>query len=47
MSTEQLVQLISNVGFPIVVAGYLLWKIEPALSGLTTAVNKLTERLDR
>jgi len=31
MSLDDLIKLIQNFGFPVVVAGYLLWRIEPIL----------------
>lgn len=34
-------EVIGSVGFPIVVASYLLTKIVPILNDLTLAVNKL------
>ena len=38
---EELLNAISNVGFPIAVAVYVLTRIEPRLNKLTDAINKL------
>jgi hypothetical protein len=38
--------LISNLGFPIVVAGFLLWKLDKTLKELTKAINKAMEVLE-
>lgn len=37
---------IGNFGFPIVVSLYLLVRIENKLDALTTAITKLSERLN-
>ena len=39
---EQWFSQISNVGFPIFVAAYLLFKLEPTLKGLQRTVTILT-----
>lgn len=39
---EDLLQAVSTVGFPIVVAIYLLIRIEPKIIALTSCVEKLT-----
>lgn len=53
MSPKEWKDLISNVGFPILVAVWLLYRIDPALhalsanvDGLTKAVSTLTQKLD-
>jgi len=38
---EQLVYLLSNVGFPIVICLYLLMRIEEKLETLTNAISSL------
>ena len=38
---EELLKAISNVGFPIAVAVYVLIRIEPRLNKLSDAINKL------
>ena len=38
---EELLDAISNVGFPIAVAVYILIRIEPRLNKLADAINKL------
>ena len=43
MSYDQLVQLISQVGFPIVVAAYLLIRTDKLLRETTTALKELTQ----
>lgn len=39
---EDLTKLITNVGFPIAVAVYLLVRIEGKLTALTDSINKLS-----
>lgn len=39
---EEILQAISTVGFPIAVAVYLLVRIEPKLSAMTTCIERLT-----
>ena len=39
---DDLVTLISNVGFPIAVATYLLVRLEPAIKGLQKSITGLT-----
>ena len=41
MYMEELLNAISNVGFPIAVAVYILIRIEPRLNKLADAINKL------
>lgn len=61
MDVNSLIQLVGNLGFPIVVCGALFWrmvksdeqhkeemnKISEALNNNTSALVKLTERLDK
>ncbi len=42
---EELLKLISNLGFPIVVAAYLLIRIEEKLDELSTAIISLREAI--
>jgi hypothetical protein len=42
---EQFVQLISEVGFPIVVTLYLLYRIETKLDLVVQSIQNLPERL--
>ena len=39
---DEIVTLISNVGFPIAVATYLLVRLEPAIKGLQKSITGLT-----
>ncbi len=39
---EELCRLAANYGFPMVVAGYLLIKIEPVMKDLQKSINSLT-----
>ena len=39
---EEIFKLAANYGFPMVVAGYLLIKIEPVMKDLQKSVNSLT-----
>lgn len=39
-------QFISTVGFPVVVAGYVLVRMDKTVSGLTTAITKLTALIE-
>jgi len=39
--------MISNVGFPIVITLYLLFRQEKIIKGLTTAVTQLTIMVER
>ena len=40
---EEMLKLISNFGFPIVVSAYLLVRIEGKLSELTTSITELAK----
>lgn len=42
IAVDDLVTLISNVGFPIAVATYLLVRLEPAIKGLQKSISGLT-----
>jgi hypothetical protein len=42
---EQLVPVISQVGFPIVVTLYLLYRIEAKLDMVVESIQKLPERM--
>ena len=39
---EEVFKLAANYGFPMVVAGYLLIKIEPVMKDLQKSINSLT-----
>ena len=39
---EEIFKLVANYGFPMVVAGYLLVKIEPVMKDLQKSINSLT-----
>ncbi|WP_252217684.1 YvrJ family protein [Clostridium sp. VAP41] len=41
MDINELVSLIGNVGFPIVVSAYLLIRLKKQLNSLSTSINKL------
>lgn len=41
MAINDLTTLITNVGFPIAVCGYLLFRLEKQLSSLSSSINKL------
>ncbi|MEL5900180.1 YvrJ family protein [Clostridium sporogenes] len=43
---DEIMMLISNVGFPIAVATYLLVRIEDRLSNLTNSFNKLSKTIE-
>lgn len=44
---EELMKLISNVGFPIAVAAYLLVRTEKKMDVLNDSINKLTVAVDK
>lgn len=44
---EELIKLISNVGFPIAVAVYLLIRSEKKMDILTESITKLTGAVDK
>lgn len=39
---EELIKLAGNYGFPMVVAGYLLIRLEPVIKDLQKSINSLT-----
>lgn len=41
MDTSELVQLITNIGFPMAVSAYLLIRLEKQLNSLSSSINKL------
>ncbi len=43
MSLQKVGEFISRVGFPIAVAGYLLFRMDWLLKDLTGAINKLSD----
>lgn len=44
---ETWIQLISNVGFPIAVAGFVIYRIEPALKSMNNSLILLVSYLSR
>jgi len=45
IKVEQLIPIISEVGFPIVVTLYLLYRIESKLDMVVTSIQNLPERM--
>jgi len=45
MGMEQLLSLVGNVGFPIVLSVYLLVRIEGKLEGLTQSIQELARAI--
>jgi YvrJ protein family len=43
---EDIVQLISNLGFPIAISLYLLIRIEGKLESLTLSINNLSQTIN-
>lgn len=43
---DEIVMLVSNVGFPIAISIYLLVRIEDKLSNLTNSFNKLSKTIE-
>lgn len=41
MEINELVNLITNAGFPVVVSSYLLIRLEKQILGLSSSINKL------
>lgn len=39
---EEIFKLVSNYGFPMVVAGYLLLRLEPTIKDLQKSINLLS-----
>ncbi len=47
MEAAEIVQAISTIGFPIVVAMYSLMRLEKTVKDNTAIITKLYERLDK
>ena len=47
MTGAEIGDLIGSLGFPIVVAGFLLFRMEKKISALTEAINRWAEELRR
>ena len=45
METQEIINAISSVGFPIVSSGALFWMINKTMAELTDAINNLTAYL--
>jgi len=43
---EEWISLVGNVGFPILVAFYLLIRFEKKIDNLTEAINKMADIID-
>ncbi|RXM73679.1 YvrJ family protein [Clostridium tetani] len=43
---DEILMLISNVGFPVAISIYLLVRIEDRLSNLTNSFNKLSKTIE-
>lgn len=43
---DEIVKLISNLGFPIAISLYLLIRIESKLEGLTISINNLSQSIN-
>lgn len=43
---DEIVNLISNLGFPIAISLYLLIRIENKLEGLTISINNLSQSIN-
>lgn len=43
---EELMQIISNVGFPIAISAYLLIRIESKLEILSSSINNLSKAIE-
>lgn len=41
METNEFINLVANVGFPILVSAYLLIRLEKQINTLSTSINKL------
>lgn len=46
INMEDVVQLISNLGFPIAISLYLLIRIEGKLENLTISINNLSQSIN-
>lgn len=47
MDIQEITQIISSVGFPIVACGALFWMINTTMKELKEAITSLTKSLDR
>lgn len=47
MDIQEITQVISSVGFPIVACGALFWMINTSMKELREAITALTKSLDR
>lgn len=47
MELEQLLQLVANTGFPIVVAGFLMVRMEEKLDQLTRVLQELKGSIEQ
>lgn len=43
MTAAEIIDLVKNVGFPIAVAGFVLWRLEPRLDKLIEAVRDVSD----
>ena len=46
METQEIINAISSVGFPIVACGALFWMINTSMKEMTDAINKLSNSSD-
>ena len=46
METQEIINAISSVGFPIVACGALFWMINTSMKEMTDAINKLSNSID-
>lgn len=54
MGVDEIIKLVTSVGFPVVVASYLLFRMEremrsltAGISGLITVVSNMNEKLEK
>ena len=47
METQEIINAISSVGFPIVASAALFWMVNTTMSKLTDAINDLTNYLKK
>jgi len=47
MDIQEITQVISSVGFPIVACGALFWMINTTMKDLRDALNQLTKTIDK
>lgn len=45
--SSDLIQMVSNVGFPVLVTLYLLTRVEGKLETLTVSINELAKTISR